>query len=234
MSTSENHPPPGHTSVIDRDSVRGWIEQAGRSDEATSHVFVRTEDGRVFSVPRDLLVDLKQGGYALSASFADLSDTQLPAVSDAAIMHPNGAPTSDRGGSAVPREKLLVVPVLAEKLVVSKRPVVVGRMRITKRVRSHEESVDETVQVERADVERVPIDRIVDTAPGIRYEGDTMVISVVEEVIVVEKRLMLREELRISKRQLEQRINEKVTLRSEELTVERFDSEGRQREGDRE
>ncbi len=47
-------------------------------------------------------------------------------------------------------------------------------------------------------IERVPVNRIVAESPSQRQEGDTLVLPVVEEVIVVEKRLMLREEIRIT------------------------------------
>jgi uncharacterized protein (TIGR02271 family) len=225
VSTSDNPTPPKHISVIDQEGVRGWIEEGGaEAAEAASHLTVRTDDGRVFSVPRELLVNQKHGGYALTGSFADLSAGQAA--------HTGARPHLTARAGAAPREAIVVLPVLTEKLTVIKRPVVTGRLRVTKRVRSHQESIEETVQIERAEVERVPIDRIIDIAPEIRYENDTMVISVVEEVLVVEKRLMLREELRISKRQLEQRIKESVSLRSEEVTVERFDSEGRKNDGD--
>ena len=54
-----------------------------------------------------------------------------------------------------------------------------------------------------------------------RYEGDGMIVPVLEEVIVTEKRLMQREELHVRKRQIETRKPRHVTLRREEVTVER-------------
>jgi stress response protein YsnF len=42
--------------------------------------------------------------------------------------------------------------------------------------------------------------RIVETAPEIRTEGDVTILPVVEEVLVVEKRLVLKEELHIRRR----------------------------------
>ncbi len=49
-------------------------------------------------------------------------------------------------------------------------------------------------------IEHVQIDRIVAEAPPQRQEGDTLILPVVEEVLVMEKRLMLREEIRITRR----------------------------------
>jgi stress response protein YsnF len=43
----------------------------------------------------------------------------------------------------------------------------------------------------------------------------------VEEVLVVEKRLMLREEIHIRKQRIEMHQPQRITLRSEEVQVER-------------
>lgn len=43
-------------------------------------------------------------------------------------------------------------------------------------------------------VTRMPIDAEVTTPPGVRVEGDTTIVPVIEEVLVVEKRLILKEE----------------------------------------
>jgi hypothetical protein len=48
---------------------------------------------------------------------------------------------------------------------------------------------------------------------------------VLEEVLVVETRLLLTEELRITKRQTERHAPERVTRRHEDVTIERVDRE---------
>ena len=52
--------------------------------------------------------------------------------------------------------------------------------------------------------------------------GETTIVSILEEVLVVEKRLVLKEELHIRRRQVEMRDPRRVTLRSEEVTIERL------------
>jgi uncharacterized protein (TIGR02271 family) len=74
-------------------------------------------------------------------------------------------------------------------------------------------------------VERVPVGRVVEAAPQVRSEGDTMVVPVLEEVLVVEKRLMLKEEVRITLRRVAETSQQRVTLRSEEVVVERDPTE---------
>lgn len=73
---------------------------------------------------------------------------------------------------------------------------------------------------EQTEIKRVPINRVVEAAPPVRYEGEVMIVPLLEEVIVTEKRLMLREELHIRKRQVETRKPQQVILRREEANIE--------------
>ena len=102
-----------------------------------------------------------------------------------------------------------------------------GRVRIHKVVHEREELVDEPLLHEEVSIERVPIHRFVDEAMPIRYEGDTMIVSLLEEVPVVEKRLMLKEELRITTRGSEAHQPVRVMPRSEEPGVEHLAVEHR-------
>jgi Domain of unknown function (DUF2382) len=53
---------------------------------------------------------------------------------------------------------------------------------------------------ERVESERVPVGRIVDAIPPVPEEGDTTVMAVVEEVVVIERQLVLKQEIRIRRR----------------------------------
>jgi uncharacterized protein (TIGR02271 family) len=99
-------------------------------------------------------------------------------------------------------------------------------VRVSKTVEEREEVVDEPLTQETVDVERVSINRPVDAPAGIRYEGDTMIIPIFEEVLVVEKRLMLKEEIRVTRRKTVFRTPERVTLRRELAAVERIEDAG--------
>jgi len=98
-------------------------------------------------------------------------------------------------------------------------------VRIRKVVHEREEVVDEPLLDEEVEVERVSINRVVGEPVQIRYEGDIAIIPLHEEVLVVEKRLMLKEELHVAKRQVERRDPQKVSLRREEAVIERKDRE---------
>ncbi len=113
------------------------------------------------------------------------------------------------------------IPLHDESVTVDKQRVERSRVRVTTRVSEHEALVRESLEHEEATVTRVPIDREIDAHPGIRQEGDVTVIPLVEEVLVVERRLMLREELHIRKSRRTVEVEQPVTLRSEEAVVER-------------
>ena len=117
-----------------------------------------------------------------------------------------------------------VIPVIAETLHVERRERT-GTVRIRKQVRETTTTVDEPLREERAVVERVKVGREVDAPVPVRYEGDVMIVPIVEERLVVEKRLVLVEELHISRKAETRREPQQVTLRREEVTVERYDPE---------
>jgi stress response protein YsnF len=78
---------------------------------------------------------------------------------------------------------------------------------------------------EQVVVERVPINKIWEgPPPSQRYEADKLIIPVLEEVLVYEKRLMLKEELRISRIQNVVQEAQTVVLRTEHATVERVEA----------
>lgn len=114
-----------------------------------------------------------------------------------------------------------VIPVIEERLIVDRQAIETGRVRIAKKIHETEETVNIPLARDEVNVERVAINQLVDILPPVRHEGDTMIIPVVEEILVVEKRLMLVEELRVTTRRIETTETQQVTLRKEEVTVER-------------
>lgn len=115
----------------------------------------------------------------------------------------------------------LSVPIVHEHLVVDKERVETGRVRIAKQVREEIQTVEVPVVREEVDVERVALHRPIEAMPSVRNEGDTLVIPVVREELVVQKRLVLVEEIRITRKTTETTESQDVTLRREELTIDR-------------
>ena len=109
--------------------------------------------------------------------------------------------------------------VLQEDLVVQARAVESGRVTVHKTVTEHDETVQMLLRQEDITVERVPIGRVVAEAPASRRDGDVLIIPVLEEVLVVEKRLVLKEELHIRTVAQEKMMQETVTLRTEHAEI---------------
>jgi uncharacterized protein (TIGR02271 family) len=125
-------------------------------------------------------------------------------------------------------EPPLVIPVIEERAEVGRRVVDTGKgVLIHKRVNYREERVDQSLMQEELIVERVPVDRIVTgPEPTQHYEGETLVVPVLEEVLVLEKRIRVKEEVRITRRKRQVESPQSVELKSEEVSVERFDEGG--------
>ena len=120
----------------------------------------------------------------------------------------------------------LTIPVLEEKLVVEKKIIETGKVNITKKVHETVESIEIPVTNEQVNVDRVEINQYVDAAPpAIRQEGDKTIIPIVKEVLVVEKKLLLVEEVHISRKQVKTTTTHQEKLRKEEIIVSRTDNE---------
>jgi uncharacterized protein (TIGR02271 family) len=111
--------------------------------------------------------------------------------------------------------------VLAEELSVSKETVETGRVRVTTRTREREALIDEDLACVRVEIETVPLGQRIDAVPDVRQEGDTTIVPVVEEVLFVERQLVLKEEVRIRRVRTTDHHNETVTLRYQEAEVTR-------------
>lgn len=118
-----------------------------------------------------------------------------------------------------------ILPLVEEEAHVGKRERVTGRIRVHTTTDEREELVRTTLDEEVVEVERVAVDRTVDEVPEIRTEGDVTIIPVVEEVLVVEKRLVLKEEVHVRRRRSSETLAVPVTLRRQSAVVERQDEE---------
>ena len=113
-----------------------------------------------------------------------------------------------------------VIPVIQETIRVEKREFESGRVVVHKTVTERDEVVEILLRQQDLSVERVPIGRVVLEAPQTRQEGDLLIVPILEEVLVVEKRLVLKEELHIRKQSSERTEQKTVRLRSEQVEIE--------------
>jgi uncharacterized protein (TIGR02271 family) len=181
--------------VTTRDGARGRARPFG-----DARVLVTLDDGRSMVVRPELLEPQTDGSCLL---------------------------TLDTGRvAAAGRADDTVIPVMREELDVRKRMTETGRgIRVHKQVSEREEQVVQLLYREDIEVQHHARNQFVDRPLPVHYEGETLVIPLCEEVLVIEKRLLLKEEIHVSRRAGHLRHAESVVLRSESASIERFDEQ---------
>jgi uncharacterized protein (TIGR02271 family) len=114
------------------------------------------------------------------------------------------------------------IPLVEEAVAVERARKVTGVVRA--KTETHEDTVivDEPLVAEQVSIERVPMDRWIDHPVAVREEGDTTIIPIVEEVVILEKRLRLVEEVRMTKKKIIKNEPRTLTLRRQKAVVERL------------
>ncbi len=181
------------TLVTGKDGLSGTV----LSTDA-DRTIIRLDTGERISVATNLLRLQDNGNYYLPLTLSELA-------------------------AAEKRDDKIILPIVAEELDVQREQVTTGIVRVKKVVHEREEVVNEPLLHEEVNVEHVPINRVIDGPVESRQEGDTLIIPIMEEVLVIEKRLMLREEVHITRRQTVKNESQRVTLRQEEAVVERVE-----------
>lgn len=190
--------PQAQVIVVGRAGLRGRI--VGRENEAgpEERVIIQLDQGERLVVSPALLTRREDGGYDLPLA-------------------PNDLPAS-QPGSGAPTER--VIPLAQEELRIGK-VINETKVRVKIAVREREETIDLPLRQEDVSVERVPVNRVVDQPPPVREEDDVIIVPLLEEVVWVQKKLMVREEVRIHRQSSETHHRQRVTLRREEAEVER-------------
>lgn len=125
-----------------------------------------------------------------------------------------------------PTQETTSIPIAAEEIRVTKSKEVTGTVRVTKATRVEQRTVEEPVHHEKVTVERRPVDRWVEGPLPSRQEGDTTIIPLVEEVVVVEKKFRLIEEVLITRHVTTRTFRQTVDVRHNEVSVERIAGDG--------
>ncbi len=189
--------------VISRDGLRGFIDPKAFPFNHGSRVPVHFENGERLLIPVNFLNRQEDDSYILPIPLPEAKQLwPFPDTKDA-------------------KNDDLVIPVTEERVVLRKRKLETGRVRITKRVTARDEEIKEPLMQETLHIERIPVNRPITEPVPVRCEGDTLIVPIFEETLVVEKRLILKEELRITKRRVETRRARRATLRREEVSIER-------------
>jgi uncharacterized protein (TIGR02271 family) len=166
----------------------------------SSQLLVQLDNGQRLLVPAEHVIEQEDGSYYLPLSLTEIDQH----------LHSPGVNTGD----------MLVIPVIADELDIQKRVVETGKVRVSKAVHEHETVVDEPLFRDEVEVERISVHRPVEGPLPVRYEDNTVIIPIMEEILVVQKQLILKEELHIRKRRIETHQPQQVTLRREEARIE--------------
>ena len=119
-----------------------------------------------------------------------------------------------------------VIPIVEEVATVDIVKRTTGRTRVTTRTEVKTTPIEENLETYGVDVTRVHIGRDLgpdETIPSTREEGDTTIIPVFEEYLVVEKRLRLVEEVRIRRKTESEAVHFSVDQKRQVAEVEHED-----------
>jgi len=116
--------------------------------------------------------------------------------------------------------------VIEEELVTGTQARKTGSVRVTKTVEQVTQPTELTGFREIVQVNRVPVNSVVSSMPQIREEGETLIVPVVEEEVIIEKRLVLKEEIHLLRQRVPSQVPGSVTLGRERVRIERLDAEG--------
>ena len=205
------------------DTTIGTVERLEGADQGgqPDHMIVRAQDGQQsYSIPLLLVAEVGQGTFnnavQLSVAPADLTHYQaapMEKTETTGTATPSGEWT---GGD----DDTLTIPLAAEELVAEKQPIVLGKIRVHKGVETVQQNMTVPVYHEEAIVEHIPVDQYDANAPT---GPNDLIIPVTEEQIVVEKRTVIKEYIRIRKNIVTQAQHISDTVRREfvELTEQR-------------
>lgn len=173
------------------------LQIVGLFDENSPTTEIALSAGRVFRISTKSL--LQQADHSLE-NLSSANDEYLPT-----------------GGEQK-------IPVIEERLEVGKRTVATGKVLLTKRVNDYDETLDVPLEVIKFTVDRVPMNTVVESTPAIRKEGATTIYPVVSEQVIVTKKLVLVEEVRVTEVHTVEHDRRVVTLSRENVEVVRTSS----------
>ncbi len=130
----------------------------------------------------------------------------------------------DVTGNKETNDERVTINLVQEEIRVHKEVIEKDTVRIIKKVHATQETVNTSVQTEEVQVEKIAVNKYVDSYPEVRYEGNTMIVPVVKEVVVVEKKLLLIEEVYITRHTVTSQEEQTLPLRREEIIVERLNT----------
>ena len=123
-----------------------------------------------------------------------------------------------------------VIPLTEEQILVGKKTVTTGTVRLHRGTETFTDSVTLPVTRTGWEVERTPIGQLYSTRPEIRQDGDTTIYPLVEERLVATREYFLIEEVRVRQVATTTERTATVELTRDVLGVERTGASPRESE----
>lgn len=206
------------TPVRDADGQTGWLDGPFVSDAPLD---IRLGSGGRLRLAAGLVEQAASGTLRTRVSFSDLVDEA--GLADEAALR-NDAPLSNRtAGERLPeRGDVEVFQEIHESLDVSRVVRDIERVRISVETGTSVETVAEPTWADHVEVRREAVGETVTEVEQVRTEDGVTIVPVYEEILVVERRLVLRERLHVGVRREATESTQDVTLRHQSVNVERL------------
>jgi stress response protein YsnF len=155
----------------------------------------------------------------------ELRATRLPSSSSSTSGKSKKQPSPEADRPAAEKTDRHIIPVIEEQPRVTKEVKETASLTFRKKVHAEDITVDDSVSHEEVSIERVPVERryVDENPPGIQQQGNTTIVPIFHEV--VEKQLILAEEIRITKRKRHAIASEPLSLYKEEIDIKRDTSQ---------
>lgn len=190
---------------------KGGLRGVAQSIPETGTADIQLQSGQHLNVPVAILRRNPDGSYQMP-----LGPEDLPRARARAGTRPGFS--MDVASSLGPGQSV-TVPVVQEQVNVGKEKVQTGSVVVQIVPQVQNEHVHMPLAEEHVEVERIPVNEFVAAPRPIREEGDTTIIPVYDEVLVVERRLLLREEVRVRRQRVVREEEHDIPLRTEEVHI---------------
>jgi uncharacterized protein (TIGR02271 family) len=181
-------------SQVEIEDSEGEIATIYGLSKDESSLIVRLANQQLLYVPVTYIKTKSSDRYSITHSFAELHD-----------MPPN-------------RD---TYPVIEEKPIIGKKTVETGRIQIKKTVEEVPTRFEQTLNKEEFQISSVAVDETRDEPAQMRTEGDLTIIPVQEEVLVVIKKYLVREEIQIRKVRTERTESIEIPLKKESVSIDK-------------
>ena len=209
--------------LIPLEAVR--VDEGRRAIEVTSLPKSGIEDGPSYVDGREITPDFEQRvrsyyglegarnpeGHGTSAGYHGADDETSYGVAERSAGERDGDP-QDTDDLRVQRSE--------EEVKVGTHGREAGAVKVRKSVRTEREQVRVPKRREEVDIERVPGEGREASGVEIGEDDEVVVVQVLEEEIVVSKRVVVKEEIRLRKKVVEDEEVVEVDLRKEEVDIE--------------